>query len=144
LEVALGVGRGWTGEYVLDFEKVLVESAYMDERNGSSNSDEDEDGKERPVFSLLTGTYRHPKRYGDGDAHQPQIEDPSSKPSSSAIILRNQDSAVVQSDSAAGQFLQQRTYQGLDIRLGQDAPSMLEQGRSGVARGYQDDVDRMK
>ena len=37
----------------------------MDERNGS-NSDEDEDGKERPVFSLLTGTYRHPKRYGDG------------------------------------------------------------------------------
>ena len=38
----------------------------MDKRNGSSNSDEDEDGKERPVFSLLTGTYRHPKRYGDG------------------------------------------------------------------------------
>lgn len=38
-----------------------------------------------------------------------------------------------------GQFLQQRTYQGLDMRLGEDSPSVLEQGRSGIARGYQDD-----
>jgi hypothetical protein len=89
-------------------------------------------------------------------------------------MLRNQDSAVAQLDSAAGrfffffahlfsspsslvflfflspltiifsgQFLLQRTYQGLDMRIGQDAPSVLEQGRSGVARGYQDDIDRL-
>ena len=42
-----------------------------------------------------------------------------------------------------GQFLLQRTYQGLDMRIGQDAPSTLEQGRSGIARGYQDDIDRL-
>lgn len=35
-----------------------------------------------------------------------------------------------------GQFLQNRTYQGLDPRVGQDEPSILEQGRSGIARGY--------
>lgn len=39
----------------------------------------------------------------------------------------------------AGRFLAQRTYQGLELRLGADAPGVLEQGRSGIARGYQDD-----
>jgi diphthamide biosynthesis protein 2 len=37
------------------------------------------------------------------------------------------------------QFLHSRTYRGLDPRIGQDAPGVLEQGRSGVARGYEDD-----
>ena len=104
---------------------------------------------------------------------QPQIDGTSSD-AQSAVILRNQDSAVAQLDSAAGrfygpfffrapssspsilvfllspmtiifpgQFLLQRTYQGLDMRIGQDAPSVLEQGRSGVARGYKDDIDRL-
>ncbi|KAF8804169.1 diphthamide biosynthesis protein [Phlegmacium glaucopus] len=150
LEIALGAGRGWTGEYILDFEKVLGDSMEpdvcvdeVDERSGSGNGDDNEDGEddsERPVFSLVTGTYRHPKRYGRGD-HQPQIGGTSD--SQSTVILRNQDSAVAQLDSAAGQFLQQRTYQGLDMRIGQDAPSVLEQGRSGIARGYQDDIDRV-
>ena len=35
-----------------------------------------------------------------------------------------------------GQFLQSRSYQGLDPRVGRDAPGALEQGRSGIARGY--------
>lgn len=42
-------------------------------------------------------------------------------------------------DSAAGQFLQERSWKGLETRLGEDAPSVLEQGRSGIARGYGDD-----
>jgi hypothetical protein len=82
-------------------------------------------------------------------------------PGRSAVILRNQDNTVSRlSDSAAGeatdseatllftagnlhqsigQFLQERSYQGLEARVGQDAPSLLEQGRSGIARGYKDD-----
>jgi diphthamide biosynthesis protein 2 len=32
-----------------------------------------------------------------------------------------------------------RSYRGLENRLGEDGPSVLEQGRSGIARGYQDD-----
>ena len=43
------------------------------------------------------------------------------------------------SSLSPGQFLQGRTYRGLEIRLGEDAPGVLEQGRSGLARGYQDD-----
>ena len=77
----------------------------------------------------------------------------------SAVILRNQEGQVARlEDSAAGetpafyefpgvlmqriltvQFLHSRTYRGLDPRIGQDAPGVLEQGRSGVARGYEDD-----
>jgi diphthamide biosynthesis protein 2 len=75
-----------------------------------------------------------------------------------ALVLRIQDGQVAKIDSAAGQskvnhklrcilmflyfqgqFLQQRTYRGLEMHIGEDAPSVLEQGRSGIARGYQDD-----
>lgn len=34
------------------------------------------------------------------------------------------------------QYLQGRTFRGLEQNLGQDKPSVLEQGRSGVAQGY--------
>ena len=85
-------------------------------------------------------------------------ESPSSKEPSVAVVLRNQDTALATlADSAAGtflllyslqviklteiegQFLQGRGYKGLEARVGEDAPSVLEQGRSGIARGYQDD-----
>jgi diphthamide biosynthesis protein 2 len=61
----------------------------------------------------------------------------------SAVALRNQDGplARLSESSAAGQFLQTRTYQGLDASIGMAGPSVLEQGRSGIARGYHDDHD---
>lgn len=36
----------------------------------------------------------------------------------------------------AAQFLHTRGYQGLEMRLGEDKPSVLEEGRSGIAREY--------
>lgn len=38
--------------------------------------------------------------------------------------------------SAPGERLQTLTYRGLDPRFGMDLPAQLEQGRSGMARGY--------
>jgi diphthamide biosynthesis protein 2 len=35
-----------------------------------------------------------------------------------------------------GDFLKNRIWQGLEQRIGQDEPSLLEQGRSGIAKGY--------
>jgi len=131
LEVALGADRSWTGRYVLDFDKVIAQTSNIDEGNPSEAAEEDLD---QPIFSLSTGRYRHAKRYGaaattsDGDGGP------------SAVILRNKDNTIATlSDSAAGQFLQSRSFQGLETRIGQDSPSVLEQGRSGIARGYQDD-----
>ena len=36
-------------------------------------------------------------------------------------------------------YLQSRSFQGLEARVGEDVASILEQGRSGIARGYADD-----
>ncbi|EED77850.1 predicted protein, partial [Postia placenta Mad-698-R] len=125
LEIALRTEQSWTGQYVLDFDKLLTQ------QNPPEGSDEDLD---QPVFSLVTGKYRHAKRYGaPASSHETSV-------ASSAMVLRNHDNTVATlSDSAAGQFLQSRSFRGLEARLGQDAPSILEQGRSGIARGYQDD-----
>ncbi|KAJ3522004.1 hypothetical protein NMY22_g12071 [Coprinellus aureogranulatus] len=70
LEVALGVGgRSWDGRYILEFDQILRESgsisAVDEEKVGEEDegqlSDQDPD---QPVFSLVTGKYRHAKRYG--------------------------------------------------------------------------------
>jgi len=59
LQLALQPSPTWTGEYLLDFDQVLA-------REPPKNpSDEDEEGDpDRPMFSLVTGQYRHAKRYG--------------------------------------------------------------------------------
>jgi diphthamide biosynthesis protein 2 len=41
--------------------------------------------------------------------------------------------------SFTGEFLQSRTFRGLETRTGLDPPSILQQGRTGIARGYGDD-----
>ena len=85
----------------------------------------------------------------DGDSSSPN-----------AMVLRNQDGTMtVLQESAAGAccgaqskfalspymycltalYLQSRSFQGLEARIGEDGPSILEQGRSGIARGYADD-----
>ncbi|KAI0710920.1 diphthamide biosynthesis protein [Earliella scabrosa] len=136
LEVALQPTQTWTGRYVLDFEQLLREhQAGLEETATSDDADaEEEEDLDQPVFSLVTGKYRHAKRYGGADVPRDASGD------SSAMILRNQENAVSKmGDSAAAQFLQSRTFRGLETRVGQDAPSLLEQGRIGIARGYADD-----
>ncbi|KAH9016449.1 diphthamide biosynthesis protein [Lactarius pseudohatsudake] len=130
LQLALQPSPTWTGEYVLDFDQVLAR-----EPPKHLLDDEDEDGDpDRPVFSLVTGKYRHAKRYGEDDPT------PAQESTSSALILRDQDGTVTTlRDSAAGEFLQSRTFRGLETRAGLDPPSILQQGRSGIARGYGDD-----
>ncbi|KAI0683843.1 putative diphthamide synthesis protein-domain-containing protein [Cytidiella melzeri] len=134
LEIALQAEPRWTGQYELEFSKLAVDEVTTQNGTPEHASDEDDD---RPIFSLVTGKYRQAKRYGasveDNEAQQ-------SGENTSTIVLRSQDNTLtVMPDSAAAQFLQSRTYRGLETRLGEDAPSVLEQGRSGIARGYQDD-----
>jgi diphthamide biosynthesis protein 2 len=155
---------------VLDFDEVLARGA------SKPSSDQDEEGDpDRPIFSLLTGKYRHAKRYGGGEllrhlfirsslfiGRNTTTENhpvPAPPPSSSALVLRDQDSTIAtlkdtaagvlfslcatyqttESSSRKGEFLQSRTFRGLETRTGLDPPSVLQQGRSGIARGYDDD-----
>ncbi|KAJ7231264.1 putative diphthamide synthesis protein-domain-containing protein [Mycena haematopus] len=149
LEVALQAEQSWTGRYVLDFGRLLADSGAEGEfipfiplQSDATTPDPppDSDDPDQPVFSLITGTYRHAKRFGlSSKVKETELHD---VPSSS-MILRNQDTAVVLTDSAAevssAQFFQERTFRGLEARVGEDAPSVLEQGRSGIAREYADD-----
>ncbi len=68
LELALQPEPQWTGKYVLDFNDILSSAGHDDAREVTSDADAKEgteDGDdEKPMFSLITGTYRHPKRYG--------------------------------------------------------------------------------
>jgi len=98
-----------------------------DDLDVDPESHSDDADPDRPEFSLVTGAYRQAKRYGKAG----EVVD------TGALTLRNQDAAVARfMDSAAGEFLQNRTFQGLEQRLGRDAPSALEQGRSGIAKSY--------
>jgi diphthamide biosynthesis protein 2 len=95
---------------VLDFDKVLAHGA------SKPSSDQDEEGDpDRPMFSLITGRYRHAKRYGGEQLHyflsvlaeaRMNAEDdrvPAPPTSSSALVLRDQDSTIATlKDTAAG------------------------------------------
>ncbi|KIM44325.1 hypothetical protein M413DRAFT_443332 [Hebeloma cylindrosporum] len=136
LEIAMQVEQSWTGRYVLDFGRLLADAKEEDQAKPEQDEGEegDENDPDRPVFSLITGTYRQAKQYGGTEREVATLVE-----GTSALVLRNQDGQVAKIESAAGQFLQQRTYRGLEMHIGEDAPSVLEQGRSGIARGYQDD-----
>ncbi|KAI0028210.1 putative diphthamide synthesis protein-domain-containing protein [Vararia minispora EC-137] len=126
LQIALQFEPTWNGKYVLDFERLLFENAAL------SSSEDHMEGKrdvDEPAFSLITGKYRHAKRYG--------IEGTDAGVGNG--LVRSEAGALVMKNSAAAEFFQSRTYKGLDVRAGMDAPSVLEQGRSGIARGYTDD-----
>ncbi|PVG00331.1 diphthamide biosynthesis protein [Serendipita vermifera] len=128
LEMALGVISPWDGRYNLEFDKVLEEAHA--ETKGKDGSQEDE-----PEFSLITGKYRQVKRYGElGDTEINGIAG-----EEGAMVIRNQDGTVARVvDTAASEFMRNRTWRGLEQRTGQDEPSLLEQGKSGIARSYRE------
>ncbi|TFK67322.1 diphthamide biosynthesis protein [Pluteus cervinus] len=130
LEVALRAEQSWTGRYVLDFEQVLRDTLQLRLSDGADEDVEDSEDPDKPVFSLITGTYRHAKRF------RVRQQTAGAEVQETAMVLRNPDTAMVMKDSAAGQFLNDRSFKGLEVRLGEDMPSLIEQGRSGIARGY--------
>lgn len=66
LELAL-TSKTWSNNYILDFSTLLTESTFGQDYVDPSldkNEDKAEDGEEEgPVFSSITGKYRHPKRF---------------------------------------------------------------------------------
>ncbi|CAK5278747.1 unnamed protein product [Mycena citricolor] len=137
LETALQAEHSWSGRYVLDFGSLLSEA------NVTSPSEEDKSetedvNSERPTFSLVSGKYRTVKQFGL-NKHDTKTNNRGLSESLDALTIRNPDSAVALAENFGAQALQERSFQGLNMRLGKDAPSVLEQGRSGIAKGYTDD-----
>ncbi|KAG9050229.1 Diphthamide biosynthesis protein 2 [Tulasnella sp. UAMH 9824] len=132
LEIALSDEPVWTGKYLLDFQQVLAEAGSEVTQGGDSAPGDEGSDPDRPMFSLATGKYRSAKRYGGTKG-----EDALATGNTNSLAIRNQESTVATfMGSAGGEFLQNRTFQGLEQRTGMDVPSALEQGRAGIARNY--------
>ncbi|KAL1408870.1 Diphthamide biosynthesis protein 2 [Vanrija albida] len=113
-------------KWTLDLDAVLGAAKEESERL----KDQGDESEEELEFSLVTGRYRTRRKFGKEDSQPLLVE------GTKELTLRNQDASLAKLESAGSMFLQSRTFQGLEARYGQDEPALLEQGRSGIARGY--------
>lgn len=128
-------GADWDpSKWTLDIDSVLQEAK---EGRDADAGDAEADGESREKdldFDLISGTYRVKRTFVEKEDDLVQ--------GTQDLTLRNQQWSLANLESSAGSlFLQNRSFQGLEPRYGQDEPSTLEQGRSGIARGYTEEKD---
>ncbi|OAD73675.1 hypothetical protein PHYBLDRAFT_112226 [Phycomyces blakesleeanus NRRL 1555(-)] len=135
LEIALAKSKEWTGDYITDFSKLLPSLRTDD----FTYDKEDEDGSsdEEEHFSLITGQYKtRPRRNNSIDLDTPLTS------KLTDLTLRSKDTSIsMLLNSTAGEYLKNRSYRGLEPNIGQDEAGSVQEGRSGIARGYADEKD---
>ncbi|KAJ2958183.1 hypothetical protein NQZ79_g6205 [Umbelopsis isabellina] len=138
LEIALSSQKEWTGDYITDFQKLLP--GLRDDGFTYDDAEEHEQlsSDEEPHFSMITGEYKRERIYS------------SKKPDSTSLLssgitdltLRNNETALSSLlESPSGAFLKSRTFRGLEQHAGEHEASVVEEGRSGIARGYSTEKD---
>ncbi|CAG8504935.1 14499_t:CDS:10 [Ambispora leptoticha] len=155
LEIALDSSKLWTGEYITDFQQLLPGIAKNRYNKSKENSKSVELNKEKdknddvdadddvPHYSLVTGQLKKSRKYAidqknDGDG----VIDSTS--TDTDVILRDKNTqlastAAIMKNSAAAEFLNLRSFRGLEKQIGATVVSEAEEGRSGIARGYSDE-----
>ena len=163
LHVALADGAEWTGEYMLDYGRLLprlrAAAAPEEEGRGRAHGNDSED--EAPQFSELSGKLIAKRSMintgvlmsAAGSAAGGGREESSSSVSSSSssigstadthgtlvasgvrgTLARRGDYAMARTGAEA---LARREYRGLEPRIGEHAPSHIVEGRSGIASGF--------
>uniref|UniRef100_T1JHR2 2-(3-amino-3-carboxypropyl)histidine synthase subunit 2 n=1 Tax=Strigamia maritima TaxID=126957 RepID=T1JHR2_STRMM len=125
VELACNPNRTWTGDYISDFTELLP---------GASNfiAMNDEESSQEPTMSLVTGSVRALNLSGDLG-------------NSKDLILRN-DSLQLASihQNAAGEFLNNRSWTGLQQNLGETEVVKATKGRSGIACEYENETGLQK
>ncbi|PWN50801.1 diphthamide biosynthesis protein [Violaceomyces palustris] len=139
-------GEVWSGEYVLDLERLVGSEV-------EEVVEEEEEEEESPHFSLITGTYlsrtkyrnvveppesseTHPPLQG-GDSNQLTNRPLLRSESDRTVAMRGSDGKVTKIlETASKPHLERRGWKGLEQRLGFDPPSLLEEGKRGIAKGY--------
>ncbi|KAI8993273.1 putative diphthamide synthesis protein-domain-containing protein [Pilobolus umbonatus] len=134
LEIALIRDREWTGDYITDFSRLLPQ---LRTDNFAYDMDKDDiSSDEEPHFSLVTGQYKLGSLNRVKDAPK---EDSGELLTSSLtdLTLRTKETSIsMLLNSTAGEYLKNRTYRGLETNIGQDEAADVQEGLSGIARGY--------
>lgn len=148
LMLALSDELSWTGKWVTDFKQVLGEFATDEEpKEGNGNNDQDDDEDEEPEFNPVTGQYvssarplrrlQHLQISQEAEKGENKTEDEHSlvKKLSGAVAIKN-------TVSTSAIHLQNRQWTGLgsDWANEDEEGATVEEGRGGIARGY--DYDR--
>ncbi len=122
-------------------------------RGMDEDDDDDDDDDDRPHFSLVSGTYVHRRKFhgnartagslgGATDSADKAVQLASAQGGTqeNSVVMRNAATGEVTTvlESASLQHVGKRAWQGLEQRIGLDEPSMLEEGRQGIAKGYKD------
>ncbi|KAI9605987.1 hypothetical protein H4Q26_004358 [Puccinia striiformis f. sp. tritici PST-130] len=152
--------RGWDGRLVLDFERIL--SVWQAE-DSLHPKPRDEYRQEGPVFSMVTGGYKHRKIgmrimvcHFTGSqassltcstytkinfAFSLPLEESQDSESKEIQTTADKKLELIQSvKGAASEYaLSHRTYFGLEPRFDLDPPSKVEPGRFGIPQAYGDD-----
>ena len=149
LEIALKRGKTWTGEYRTDFSHLLQEPSSA---SPLFESDRD-DGEDEYDISLLTGKMRQIWKKPSGrqnpneDSNNNNNNNNNSSSSSSSstttttttttIAERSGESQLsMLHDNPAIRYFQQRSYKGLEQKIGETEVAEMQQGRRGIAKGY--------
>ncbi|CAF9928553.1 MAG: hypothetical protein GOMPHAMPRED_005164 [Gomphillus americanus] len=160
--------RVWTGEWRGGFDdeqQRQQQSGDARQGSGSSNAgvqidqedgydeseDDDDDESAPPEFDLRTGRYVSYSKPRSGQARRDKTLQ-SGRSTATSLVARNKgEMAVIGNEISPGaEFLRtQRTWRGLgsDIQIeyeedGQEADTLMEEGRSGIARGYGNEASR--
>ncbi|XP_041670245.1 2-(3-amino-3-carboxypropyl)histidine synthase subunit 2 [Cheilinus undulatus] len=123
MEVACNKNREWSEEYVTDFRHLLP--------GGQSHVPlaDQQDGDEETDVSLITGALR---------SSNLMISEPTESSFGSSVVLRNQTLTVANTSSAAS-FLAERSWRGLEQKLGETPVVKAVKGRRGIAIAYEEE-----
>jgi diphthamide biosynthesis protein 2 len=149
--------RIWGGEWWGGIEKLTLEDVSSAKKEEEADKDKDDgetaeenaedgvDGEESlpPVFDLRTGklvSHSRPMRLTTGSSNKTQqVNGGSESRSSDALIKRvaGELASINGVASPGAEYLRsQRTWQGLGSDFNDEASTLVEEGRSGIARGY--------
>ncbi|XP_053714384.1 2-(3-amino-3-carboxypropyl)histidine synthase subunit 2 [Synchiropus splendidus] len=121
MEVACNKNREWSEEYVTDFRHLLPGG-----RSHVPVADGQEEMEQTDV-SLITGALR--------SSH---LQDSDHSPFITLVVLRNQTMTLANTNTAAS-FLANRSWHGLEQKLGETPVEKAVQGRRGIAIAYEEE-----
>lgn len=163
LELAVAFGlREWDGFYSTDFDDIpglTGSNAPGDAEDGSHPggapsidrtapaSAESDDESDRPIFSLVSGTFKNAPGFPSAARRSVAARAASGGGTRSGLAGGNADGdegaltnigdrSLVEWSSPAADFLNQRSYKGLEPFVGQTDAKAATEGQAGIASDY--------